>query len=277
MALTTVPGSTSADFDTGSSDTLVNPGAYNPDQSSSSSDTGTTFNDGYGDGTQANGEVYQDALTIGGLHADKAYIGLSQSQFIGGQGEGNNQGISGMAFPNLASFQQQEPYFYSLLNAGVLDQQAFIFALRTSGSTLTLGAASDSATYVPVTDASYWSINAKINNQDISGIVDSGTTVIVAPTQEATTFFDSLGLQYFQQDGQYMATYDCNNPPGVSFHFGSKTVTLSDTVSYGTYNGQCVLSVVGADVGSAGWIMGDSMMQATTVTFDVGNQQVGFE
>lgn len=158
------------DFDTGSSDTLVNPGAYKA--GSSSQDTGTTFQDSYGDGTTASGEVYADKLTIGGLSADKAYIGLSQQTFI--NGEGNSQGISGMAFPSLSSFQQQEPYFYSLVNAGVLDEPSFTMKLHQEGSTLTLGASDPAASWTPLTDASYWSVNGKINSQSISGIIDSG-------------------------------------------------------------------------------------------------------
>lgn len=265
------------DFDTGSSDTLVNPSAYDPNQSSTSQDTGTTFRDGYGDGTQAYGEVYQDALSIAGLSAPTAYIGLSQSQFVGGN-EGNNQGISGMAFPNLAAFQQQTPYFYSLINAGALDQQAFTFKLRSSGSSLTLGSKSSSATYVPVTDASYWTVDAQVNGQSTSGIVDSGTTVIVAPVADAKALYSQLGLQSFEQDQQWQAVFDCNSPPSVTFSFGSKSITLGDTVSYGTTNdGQCVFSVIGANIGQDGWTFGDSIFQETVISFDVENQQVGFE
>jgi Eukaryotic aspartyl protease len=81
-----------SDFDTGSSDTLVGPEAYNPSKSSTSKDTGTTFEDSYGDGTTASGEVYQDVLTIGGLKANTAYIGRSQSDFVD-----QGAGIAGMA------------------------------------------------------------------------------------------------------------------------------------------------------------------------------------
>lgn len=264
------------DFDTGSSDTLVNSGAYVPSKSRTSSNTNTFFFDQYGDGTTAFGNVYSDKLTIGGLSAPKAYIGLSTSTFI--TGESNNQGISGMAFPALAEFQQQEPYFYSLIKAGALDEQAFSFKLRSSGSSLTLGSKSSSATYVPVTDATYWTVDAKVNGKATSGIVDSGTTVIVAPVADAKALFKQLGVQAFEQDQQWLGAYDCSSPPTLSFSFGSKTITLKNTLSFGTTNdGQCVLSVIGANIGQSGWTFGDSIFQETVVSFDVANQKVGFE
>lgn len=182
-----------------------------------------------------------------------------------------------LQFPALSSFEQQEPFFYSLINAGVLSQEAFVFKIRNGGGSLTLGTADSAASYTPVTQAAYWSVNGKANSQSIAGIIDSGTTLIVAPTSEAETFFKSLGLSYTTSQGQTTATYNCNSPPSVSFTFGSKTINLGAATAYGTDNsGNCVLSVIGADVGSAGWIVGDPLFQEATITFDVANQRVGF-
>lgn len=150
----------------------MNPSAYTPSKSSTQKKTGTTFKDTYGDGTSAEGQVYSDKLSIGGVSASKAYIGRSQQAFI--QNEGNSQGISGMAFPRLASFRQKEPFFQSLIKAGALDEHAFMFKLREHGSVLTLGQSDPGATWVPVTNASYWSVDAQINDQKVTGIVDSG-------------------------------------------------------------------------------------------------------
>lgn len=157
---------------------MANSDAYKPDDSKASKDTGTPFKLSYADGTSAKGDVYSDKLTIGDLKADKAYIGASKTQFI--EGDGNSQGISGLAFPSLSSFEQKEPFFFSLIKAGAVDKKAFTMKLRKDGgSSLTLGAADDGAEYVDLSEDSYWSVDAKVNDQDISGIVDSGTTLIV--------------------------------------------------------------------------------------------------
>lgn len=220
--------------------------------------------------------MYSDKLSIGGLSASKAYIGLAQQQFI--TNEGGSQGISGMAFPSLSSFQQKKPYFYSLIDAGVLDNKAFVFSLADEGSTLTLGATDSSATFVPVTDPSYWTVSASVEGNDIDAVVDTGTTLIVAPPSAAESLYKQLGLQYSSNQGSVQATFDCNNPPSVSFQFGSKKITLGDSVNAGSDgNGQCVFTVVGEDTGMDSWITGDSLIDSTSkVVFDVANQQVGF-
>lgn len=48
------------DFDTGSADLIVNQGVYNAQSSSTSQDTGSQFQDSYGDGTTASGEIYSE-------------------------------------------------------------------------------------------------------------------------------------------------------------------------------------------------------------------------
>lgn len=279
IAFGSPPQTFQVDFDTGSSDTLVTAGTNAPNSSSTSSNTGTIFWDLYADGTSAVGPVYKDKLSIGGLTAPEAYVGLSWTKFW--TGHGDSQGISGMAFPIISEFLPHEPYFYSLIKAGVLDEQAFIFKLRPSGSSITLGTKSSAATYVPVTSATYWNVGVEVNGwRDTTGVVDSGTTLIVAPVPDARFLFASLGLKSYEQDQQYMAPYDCDKPPNVTFSFGNgaKNITLKDTIAFGkTNDGQCILSVIGADVGISGWILGDPLFQETDISFDVKNEKVGFD
>lgn len=154
-----------------SADTLVNPGSYTP--GSTAVDTGMTFSTAYGDGTTAQGDVYTDDLEIGGLKASKGSIGLSKSSFV----DSGSNGISGMAYPALATFgRKYPPFFDTLMNAGVLDDPVFTFKLRKTGSALTLGqAAASDITYVDVDQSQgFWSVDASINGQAITSIVDTG-------------------------------------------------------------------------------------------------------
>lgn len=97
---------------------------------------------------------------------------------------GNRQGISGLAFPSIATFLQHEPFIYSLINAGVLDEQAFEFKLiNGTGSTLTLGSSNKDATWVPLIEETFWGIPASLNGFIFNGVVDSGTTLIVVSTR----------------------------------------------------------------------------------------------
>ncbi|EPQ32402.1 uncharacterized protein PFL1_00598 [Pseudozyma flocculosa PF-1] len=268
------------DFDTGSSDTLVNAGTYRPGSSSTSVKTSKAFSTAYGDGTTAKGTVYTDALTIGGLTASRVAIGLSTTTFVT-----DSAGISGMAFPNLAQFgSAYPPFFYSLKNQGKLNAGVFQFTLAKTGSSLYLGGTdaskySGSFTWSPVDSSQgFWLTSASVNGLSIDSIVDTGTTVIVAPTNEAQSLFNRLGLDTFTQDNQLYGAYDCNSPPRVTFNYSGKAITLSgDTVKFGTTtDGSCVLSVVGGDVGISAWVTGDSLLQNTVAAFDVDNSRVGF-
>ena len=271
------------DFDTGSSDTLVDSGTYNPSASSTSKTNGDQFSTAYGDGTTASGTIYTDTVHIAGLSAPNTAIGLATSQFQDpSQGA---VGISGMAFPQLAAFgSNYPPYFYSLKNAGAVSSGVFQFDLRTSGSSLFLGG-TNSAKYssTPVyqsvdSNQGFWQVPASVNSQSIQSIVDTGTTLIVAPTSQAQTLFNQLGLQTFTQDGSTYAYYNCNQTPKVTFKYGSYTKTLSaSTATFGTTNtGQCVLSVVGGDLGLNAWVTGDAWLQNTVAIFDTDRNRVGF-
>ncbi|SNX81364.1 related to pepsin precursor (aspartate protease) [Melanopsichium pennsylvanicum] len=283
MAYGTPAQSFQIDFDTGSSDTLVNNGVFKPSASSTSKTNGDTFQTSYGDGTTAQGTIYTDVVHIAGISASGTAIGVANGQFLdSSQGA---SGISGMALPQLAAFGSSYlPYFYSLKQAGAVTSGKFQFDLRTSGSSLFLGGTnsakySTTPAYVSVdSDQGFWQVPASVNGQSIQSIVDTGTTIIVAPTSQAQTLFTSLGLSTFQQSGSTYAYYNCNSPPKITFKYGSYSKTLSAaTTSFGTTtSGQCVLSVAGSDLGINAWVTGDSWLQNTVAIFDTDNNRVGF-
>ncbi|PWZ03004.1 acid protease [Testicularia cyperi] len=283
MAYGTPAQSFSIDFDTGSADTLVNQGAFDPSSSTTSATNGDTFTTSYGDGTTASGTIYTDTVHIGGLSATSTAIGVATSQFIDSS-EGSS-GISGMAFPALAAFGSKYlPYFFRLKKVGAVSSGVFQFDLRTSGSTLYLGGTdstkySGSYSYVSLDSSNgFWQVPASVNGISIESIVDTGTTIIVAPTTQAKALFKKLNLPTFTQSGSTYAYFPCTSPPKVTFTYGGFTKTLSGTTtSFGTTtSGQCVLSVAGSDIGINAWITGDSFLQNAVVAFDTDNSRVGF-
>lgn len=109
-----------------------------------------------------------------------------------------------MAYPALSSFSSpyNVPYFDCFYKAGALNSNVFTFKLRDgSGSSLYLGgvSASNTPVYTSVSQQAYWQVPASVNGQSISSIVDTGTTLIVAPTSAAKTFFSKLGVSTFTQ------------------------------------------------------------------------------
>ncbi|KAE8203772.1 hypothetical protein A4X06_0g1929 [Tilletia controversa] len=286
LAYGTPPQNIKVDFDTGSADTLVIPGAYDPHASSTSVRTEQTFSTAYGDGTNARGTVYTDVLTIGGLKAAKTAIGLSSSRFLNSTAEGGNHGISGMAFPSLATFgDSYPPFFDSLHNAGVLSSFQFAFKLGSSGSHLYLGGHDPSdiigaPTWLSVDSAKgFWQVPATADGyKDIESVVDTGTTIIVAPFFAAWGFFRSIGVETRIHDFVLFGAYDCAKPPAVSFTFGGKRIALDkEAMSIGKDDdGACLLSVIGQETGMNAWITGDALLRNTVAIFDRTNRRVGF-
>jgi len=125
----------------------------------------------------------------------------------------------------------------------------------------------------------FWTVSSSnINGDSTSSIVDTGTSLIVAPTSFAQSFFDSIGVATFTQDSTLYGSYDCNSPPTVTYQFGDYSTPLSSsTVSIGqNSDGSCVLSVVGEDTGLDAVIAGDSFLQNVIAVFDRSNNRIGF-
>ncbi|KAH8914486.1 acid protease [Atractiella rhizophila] len=116
----------------------------------------------------------------------------------------------------------------------------------------------------------------------INAIIDTGTSIIVAPPSDATTFWDQVtGSAQYGNSGYY--TFPCATNPTLGFTFDDGKEWVVDTkyfnlgrVSMGS--SRCVGALVGLDVGlgDASWILGDVFMQNTYTVFDQDYNLVGF-
>ena len=188
-----------------------------------------------------------------------------------------------MPLPRFHSSAGSTPFFDALTKAGAVTSKVFTFTLSTGSSRLYLGGVDPNAgtpTYVSVDSSQgFWGATSSINGRSTSSIVDTGTSLIVAPTSFAQSFFSSLsGVQTFTQDGTLYGAYDCNSPPSVTYKFGSFSKKLSAaSETFGTTtDGQCVLSLVGQDTGLNAVIAGDSFLQNVHAVFDRASSRLGF-
>merc|ERR1712014_301890 len=126
--------------------------------------------------------------------------------------------------------------------------------------------------YVPVVDmvpgtTGYWEIvldDVTVNGKSISsakrGVVDSGTSLMVVPTDEIKAVADAA--------------------PDIDFQIDGKTYALTKadyTLDQGS--GQCLFAFMGQDIPAPVGpliIMGDVFMRAHYCKFDVGQNRVGF-
>ncbi|GAA5859982.1 hypothetical protein JCM1840_001827 [Sporobolomyces johnsonii] len=296
------------DFDTGSADLWIPSincassacsakDKYDPSKSSTSkADPSTSLNIQYGDGSSSSGPAYSDVVSLAGISVTGQVFGAAttlSSEF----GQEPEDGLMGMAYTSLSQL-KTPPVFQTMISQGKVASPEFSFRLAGSGtgaaSSLYLGGmdpahyVSGSTQWTPVTTQSYWVVSAVANVNSaavsalgsFSAIVDSGTTIIVVPTAQAQTFYASVPGSEADSNGYY--TFPCSEPPTVGFSFGGSAkqwnVAARDfnlgKVSAGST--RCVGAIVGQDIGINAWVVGDTFFKNTYVTFDLGNNRVGF-
>ncbi len=197
-------------FDTGSSNLWVpskecrlSPACYlhkyfDSSKSSTYATNGTKFNITYGSGGVV-GFAGQDTVDVAGLKAEKAIFGqvtrLEGVSFLASKFDG----ILGMAWPSISV--DNMPLIFDLLyKQGRVEGNSFSFYLTKKagqdGSALVLGGvnpkyASTQFKYYPLKMHNYWLLEMTDivfngtsfkTSQDLIGIIDTGTSVIVGPT-----------------------------------------------------------------------------------------------
>ncbi|KDN47745.1 acid protease [Tilletiaria anomala UBC 951] len=270
------------DFDTGSSDTFVNPGYYNPSKSSTARDTGKTFSVQYGDGTSASGKIYNDTLTVAGLQAFGQAVGDATSSDIGSE----SAGISGMAFPSIAQF-QRDPFFYTLRKQGAVSRGVFGFGLSKENARLDLGTL-DSDSYegdinwVTIDDSNgFWQTSQGTLNGVplLTSIIDTGTTVIVgAPDQVSLICLQAGGIVIAEGTDIFCGYVEGMAPPQFTFEFNGQQYMLSrDAIDFAQDGPLILTGIVGSGIGLLdGWVLGDAFLRNLYAAFDIDNIRAGF-
>ncbi|KAI1794916.1 protease [Ganoderma leucocontextum] len=294
------------DFDTGSSDLWVPASScstcgkhskYNPSSSSGSKKRSGSFSISYGDGSTASGTPYTDTgkshLTVGGVSVTGQYLAAVTTESSEFQSDPSD-GLLGLAFPAISNL-GHNPFFFTAVSQKTAKQGAFSFKLGHSGSELYIGGTnsqlySGTIEYHKVSTANgFWQIggaSAHVGSKSIASgfdtIIDSGSTIITAPTDAAKKFWAAVpgSKEYDSQQGLYQ--YPCKSAPKVSFTWGGKQWAISsDNLSLGetkSGSGQCVGAISGGDLGLGDnvWLLGDSFMKNVYTVFSVDKNSVGF-
>ncbi|CEQ38877.1 SPOSA6832_00367, partial [Sporobolomyces salmonicolor] len=123
--------------------------------------------------------------------------------------------------------------------------------------------------YYNITGQVYLGGNAVFNDPR-STIIDSGTTLIIAPPGDADAFWAQVpgATKWDQSDGYYI--YPCAKTPQVSFNFdgGKKWTVRAVDMNLGktsSHSQKCVGAIAGVDVGlgPSTWILGCSFLKAS--------------
>lgn len=292
------PKSFRLDFDTGSADLWIpstdcytcsgDREAYNPTKSTTSLAMDGVYLDlKYGDGSTTAGNVYRDTVTVAGLT-------VSQQAFSAASRVGHTfrkdpiDGVLGLAYRSLSAI-NESPFFETLVSQKGVTHPVFSFKLAGSDSHFYLGGA-DRAAYLgefewyPVLSKSYWVLLAQISINDhtaiprLRAIIDTGTSIIVAPPEEADLFWSKVpnSQPYSENDGYY--TYPCDQAPSIDLSFGTSphskkweistsNLRLGTTGSSDSFGRRCIGSIVGKDIGLDAWILGDTFLKVCPLFF----------
>ncbi|GAA5976063.1 hypothetical protein JCM11641_003272 [Rhodosporidiobolus odoratus] len=294
------------DFDTGSADLWIpsvnctsaacnTHAKYDPSSSSTSASIlNKKLSITYGDGSSTKGTVWSDTVSIAGLTATSQTFGAAYSLTSDFQDDPYD-GLMGMAYGSISTM-GASPLFQTLVSQSKVAASQFSFLLAESGSELFLGGMNAklyeaaSTHWYPVVSQSYWLLATQANVGDdvvstlgtFNSIIDTGTSVIVAPTAAAATFWASVPNSGVYGGNYY--TFLCADAPTISFSFGTsfgeKWAISGESLNLGRVSSgsdRCVGAIVGADIGlGSTWILGAAFLENVYSTFDISTNSVGF-
>ncbi|UJR38065.1 hypothetical protein I4U23_030746 [Adineta vaga] len=299
------------DFDTGSTDlwipsvqcysTCENKAKYDPQKSNTSQSNGATFRVVYGDGSYVHGNFINDTVNIAGLSVvNQAF---AQAKNTSGFSSSTFDGVLGLAYPSLGTSGQMS-IFYNMWRQGLIVHPSFSFYFNPNpsiypGGELILGGIdsskySGSITYANVIIPAYWEFqieNVQTDGQiicsDCRAILDTGTTLIVGPTNQIALLNRIINGSYDSLTGLY--TVDCQSRslrsfPDVNFLIGKTTFTLSALqyllilnlnddkyICYTVFQGVNLHDSTGSLI----WILGDYFLSRFYSIYDLHNNRIG--
>jgi hypothetical protein len=263
---------------------------YNPSSSSTYKDNGKNITIHYGTGSMQGYLVY-DTVSVAGAAVKNQEFALATelATFFTGSAF---DGILGLAYQSISA-DNVPTWFDNAVSQGVVDSAVFSFYLDSkpggNGSVLTLGGTNSNyytgqisyhELYKDVGD--YYTLQfdgisvgtSKITlscGATCTGIIDTGTSVIVGPRNDISAILTKLNV-----------ASDCSNLKtlpdltitigGINYAVPASIYVLQETNALGKKT--CQPGLQGAVTSQ--WIFGDTFIRAWYSVFDKGNKRVGF-
>ncbi|KAH7357065.1 putative aspartic protease [Rhexocercosporidium sp. MPI-PUGE-AT-0058] len=292
--------------DTGSSNTWC--GAQTAcEKTSSGTSTGHTVSVSYGSGSFS-GTEYIDSVSFGGLKVTSQSIGAASSAtgFSGVDGI-IGFGPVGLTAGTVASTSSVPTFMDNLKSQGSITTEVLGVSFKPeSGSDtddangeLTLGGVDTSKytgtlTYFPRltsgTAAAYWGISiAKFTYgtttlaSSVTGIVDTGTTLIYIPTSAYNAFLSATGGKTDSSSGLAIFTKKPTSNFGITF--GSTTYTLTPDqylvptaqyTNFGLTSGKFYAWINNGGSSGVNTIIGQKFLENYYSVYDTTNSRIGF-
>ena len=259
---------------------------YNSAKSSTYVKDGRAWSISYGDGSTASGVLAYDTVNLGGLSIKKQTIELANkesSQFA----SSTVDGLLGLGFDSITTVAGIKTPVDNLISQGLISKPIFgVYLGKASqggGGEYTFGGYDASKikgplTTVPVDKSQgYWTINidgASISGSSVSngfsGILDTGTTLLLLPTDVAATVAQTYGASD-NGDGTYTIPCDTTQFDPLVFTInGAQFNVPVDSLVYEQDGSTCIAGFAYSNSIPFA-ILGDVFLKNNYVIF---NQQV---
>lgn len=283
------------DFDTGSSDLWVFSSLQAKSQlsghsyyqaTSSKQLQGYTWKISYGDGSGASGLVYADKVTVAGVTATRQAVEAATSVSAQFSQNTDTDGLLGLAFSVLNTVQPQPQKTWFDTVSSQLAKPLFSVNLKyhTAGS-YDFGFI-DSTQYTgPITyvnadtsqgwwgfSASAYSVGTTTTNARVSGILDTGTTLIYTDDSIVNAYYAKVsGAQFDSTQGGY--TFPCSATlPNFSITVGGvKQVVPGKYINYAPVSGSTCFGGIQSDSDIGFSIFGDIFLKSKYIVHDLNN------
>jgi len=266
---------------------------YDSSASSSHKANGSAFSIAYGTGSME-GFVSNDLLTIGDLAIPKQDFAEATKEPGLAFAFGKFDGILGLGYDTI-SVNHITPPFYSLVNAGLIDEPVFSFRLGSSeqdGGEAIFGGIDPDAytgkiTYVPVRRKAYWEVELvkiafgedELELENTGAAIDTGTSLIALPTDIAEMLNTQIGATK-SWNGQYSVPCEkVPTLPDLTFYFGGDPYPIKASDYILNVQDTCISAFTGMDINLPGgslWIVGDVFLRKYYTVYDLGRDAVGF-
>ncbi|KAI0596209.1 aspartic peptidase domain-containing protein [Biscogniauxia sp. FL1348] len=294
------------DFDTGSADLWVfstelasryqsGHSVYSPSKSSTAKKlSGASWDISYGDGSGASGDVYTDVVNIGGVSFASQAVEAASTISTQFTEDTNNDGLVGLAFSsiNTVSPTSQKTFFDNVKSS--LSQPLFAANLKhdTPGSydfgftdssqytgSIAYTSVSSSQGFWQFTASSY-KVGSTSYNTKVSGIADTGTTLLLLPDTIVKNYYSKVsGAQNSNTYGGYV--FPCSATlPTFTYVVGTTSIVVPATyMNYApvTDGSSTCYGGLQSSAGLGINIFGDIALKAAYVVFNGGSTpQLGF-
>ncbi|KAK9444717.1 secreted aspartic proteinase precursor [Metarhizium brunneum] len=266
---------------------------YDPKKSSTAKlMSGATWSVGYPGNIGVSGNVYTDILTIGGLSVKSQAFGSPINVSAEISKDPALSGVLGLAFTEANKMKPQQQTFIDNVKA-MLDEPVFTADLKHQADGKYNFGYIDSSAYTG--SIAYTSVNTSyggwgftspgyavgggsLTNLPISGIVDTGSSLLLLPDEVVKDYYSKVkGASYSKSKGAY--TFSCSTTlPNFSFGIGNSTITIPGLyMNYqATNDGKTCFGGLQSSAGLAFNMFGDIALKAAFVVFDMGNNQLGW-